>query len=75
MDIALRLNDDRGLWPVAWVQGTLLDDSAIDGDTLREEPSAHGIAQFTMNGVTVYVLQTARQAEALEAVCERGDVA
>ena len=25
LDIALRLNDDR---PVAWVQGTLLDDSA-----------------------------------------------
>ena len=69
LDIALRLNDDR---PVAWVQGTLLDDSMVDGDRLREEPSAHGIAQFE-DGVTVYVLQTARRAE-LEAVCERGVV-
>ena len=69
LDIALRLNDDK---PVAWVQGTLLDDSMVDGDRLREEPSAHGIAQFE-DGVTVYVLQTARQAE-LEAVCERGVV-
>ena len=69
LDIALRLNDDR---PVAWVQGTLLNDSMVDGDRLREEPSAHGIAQFE-DGVTVYVLQTARQAE-LEAVCERGVV-
>ncbi len=69
LDIALRLNDDR---PVAWVQGTLLDDSMIDGDRLREEPSAHGIAQFE-DGVTVYVLQTARRVE-LEAVCETGAV-
>ena len=69
-DIALRLNDDK---PVAWVQGNLLDgNDIIDNDVLREDPTAQGLIQFE-DGLTVYVMQTARRSE-LEAICEHGVV-
>ncbi len=68
LDLALWLNDDN---PVAWVQGYVTNaDSTIRGDTLVEDPKAHGIFQFE-NGVTGYAIQTPHMGR-YEAVCERG---
>ena len=66
-DLVLRLNSDR---PVAWVQAHIKEGDSIEGDLLREDPTAHGLIQFE-DGVTAYALLTARRQE-VEAICEQG---
>ncbi len=69
-DLLLRLNNDH---PVAWVQAHLPDgNAALDGEILREDPSAEGIIQF-QNGVMAYALLSGRGHE-YEAVCEGGSI-
>jgi predicted dehydrogenase len=68
-DTAMRLNGDH---PAAWVQGHLPDDSMIDGDFLRDDPTGQGIVQFE-NGVTLYAALTGRGSE-YQAICENGSI-
>ena len=68
-DLILRLNSDR---PVAWVQAHIKEGAVFEGDTLREDPTAHGLIQFE-EGVTGYALLTRRRGE-VEAACEQGVV-
>ena len=79
-DLALYLNNDV---PVSWVQAHLPEDpqggrskngdfNMRAGDSLFEDPSGHGIIQFT-NGVSAYALLSGRASE-FEATCEYGIV-
>jgi len=68
-DTAMRLSGDH---PAAWVQGHMTDDSMIDGDFLRDDPTGQGIIQFE-NGVTLYAALTGRGSE-YQAICENGSV-
>jgi predicted dehydrogenase len=69
-DHILNMNGDR---PVAWVQANMTDaDNAIEGDSVVEDPTGHGIIQFE-NGVTAHTLNTSKWTP-YEAICERGIV-
>ena len=68
-DLILWLNSDQ---PVAWVQAHLKEGAVFEGDTLREDPKAHGLIQFE-EGVTGYALLT-RHRGGVEAACEQGVV-
>jgi predicted dehydrogenase len=68
-DLILRLNSDA---PASWVSAHLPDgDKIIDGNIVREDPSGHGIIQFS-NGVTAHALLAQL---GWEAICEKGSIA